>query len=124
MTSASTPASATQPAPPAVSDNCGNPITPTGPTVGGTYTTCEGTVTYTWNYADCEGNSLRAGHVDARHAAFPADLSATAVETDTGLTYSWRDLEQGSARIARLFDSLRLWAEKAKARLQSPATGL
>ncbi len=44
----------------------------------------------------------------ALRAAFPADLSATAVETDTGLTYSWRDLEQGSARIARLFDSLRL----------------
>lgn len=25
--------------------------------------------------ADCEGNSLRAGHVDARHAAFQADLA-------------------------------------------------
>ncbi len=25
--------------------------------------------------ADCEGNSLRAGHVDARHAAFAADLA-------------------------------------------------
>jgi hypothetical protein len=48
---------ATQPTPPAVNDFCGNPITPTGPTTGGTYTNCEGTITYIWNYADCEGNN-------------------------------------------------------------------
>jgi hypothetical protein len=47
----------TTPTPPVVTDNCGITITPTGPTMGGTYTTCEGTVTYTWNYADCEGNN-------------------------------------------------------------------
>ncbi|MFN7833437.1 MAG: HYR domain-containing protein, partial [Bacteroidota bacterium] len=50
-------AGATQPVPPAVNDNCGNPITPVGPTVGGTYTSCEGTRTYTWVYTDCEGNT-------------------------------------------------------------------
>jgi uncharacterized repeat protein (TIGR01451 family) len=50
-------AAATQPTPPSVNDNCGNPITPTGPTVGGTYVDCGGTITYTWNYADCEGNN-------------------------------------------------------------------
>ena len=48
---------ATQPTPPTVNDNCGNSITPTGPTIGGTYTACEGTRIYTWNYADCEGNN-------------------------------------------------------------------
>src|SRR5210317_1284558 len=48
---------ATEPTPPAVNDNCGNPITPTGPAIGGTYVDCEGTITYTWNYEDCEGNN-------------------------------------------------------------------
>src|SRR5690606_39937798 len=48
---------ATQPTPPSVNDNCGNPITPTGPSIGGTYVDCEGTRTFTWNYADCEGNN-------------------------------------------------------------------
>ncbi len=46
-----------EPTPPAVNDDCGDPITPTGPTIGGSYQSCEGTVTYTWNYLDCEGNS-------------------------------------------------------------------
>ena len=41
----------------AVTDNCGNAITPTGPVVGGTYVDCEGTRTYTYTYTDCEGNS-------------------------------------------------------------------
>ncbi|MFM8487587.1 MAG: hypothetical protein ACKOCH_14760, partial [Bacteroidota bacterium] len=45
------------PTPPAVNDHCGNPITPVGPTTGGTYTSCEGTRTYTWVYTDCEGNA-------------------------------------------------------------------
>jgi hypothetical protein len=49
--------SATAPTPPSVNDNCGNHITPTGPLLGGTYTTCEGTITYTWHYQDCEGNN-------------------------------------------------------------------
>lgn len=47
----------TMPAPPSVNDNCGNPITPSGPAVGGTYAGCEGTITYTYTYQDCEGNS-------------------------------------------------------------------
>ncbi|WP_320167954.1 Ig-like domain-containing protein [Mangrovibacterium marinum] len=47
---------ATEPTAPTVMDNCGNAIIPTGPTVGGTYEDCEGTITYSWNYADCEGN--------------------------------------------------------------------
>jgi len=46
-----------QPTPPPVNDNCGNPITPTGPELGGTSLDCGGTITFTWNYADCEGNN-------------------------------------------------------------------
>jgi hypothetical protein len=37
--------------------NCGNAITPAGPTTGGTFNGCTGTRTYTWVYTDCEGNS-------------------------------------------------------------------
>src|SRR6478735_195926 len=44
----------------------------------------------------------------ALRAAFPADLDAVAVETDTGLAYSWRDLERGTAMIANLLASLGL----------------
>ena len=42
----------------------------------------------------------------ALRAAFPQDLDAVAVETETGLHYSWRDLERGTAMIANLLDSL------------------
>ena len=41
-------------------------------------------------------------------AGFPADLDATAVETAQGQRYRWRDLEQGSARLANFLDSLGL----------------
>ena len=40
--------------------------------------------------------------------AVPADIDATAIETDTGLFYSWRDLDRASAMIANLLDSLDL----------------
>jgi uncharacterized protein YjdB/acyl-CoA hydrolase len=43
------------PTPPAVTDHCGNALTPTGPVVSAT-PVCEGVVTYTWTYTDCEGN--------------------------------------------------------------------
>ncbi len=46
--------------PPSVTDNCGNTLTPSGPT-GPVNTpnplTCGGTMTYTWTYTDCEGNT-------------------------------------------------------------------
>ncbi|HEX2544852.1 MAG TPA: malonyl-CoA synthase [Ramlibacter sp.] len=42
----------------------------------------------------------------ALRAAFPQDLDSIAVETDTGLHYSWRDLDCGSAMIANLLQSL------------------
>ena len=44
----------------------------------------------------------------ALRAAFPADLDAVAIETDNGLFYTWRDLEQASARMANLLASLKL----------------
>jgi len=45
----------------------------------------------------------------ALRAGFPADLDAVAIETlDTGLAYTWRDLERASAMFANLIDSLDL----------------
>lgn len=40
--------------------------------------------------------------------AFPSDEGGTAVETDSGLCYSWRDLDQASAMVANLLQSLAL----------------
>ena len=39
---------------------------------------------------------------------FPADLDSTAVETDNGLHYSWRDIERGSAMMANLLEGLKI----------------
>jgi malonyl-CoA/methylmalonyl-CoA synthetase len=44
----------------------------------------------------------------ALRAAFPADLDAVAVETDSGLYYSWRDLDEATAMVANLFGFLDL----------------
>jgi len=44
----------------------------------------------------------------ALRGAFPADLDAIAIETDTGLFYSWRDLDRATAMIANLLESLDL----------------
>ena len=44
----------------------------------------------------------------ALRAAFPADLDAVAVETDSGLFYSWRDLDRATAMLANLLQSLEL----------------
>ena len=44
----------------------------------------------------------------ALRAAFAADLEQVAVETDSGLCYSWRDLERASAMLANLFERLEL----------------
>jgi malonyl-CoA/methylmalonyl-CoA synthetase len=42
----------------------------------------------------------------ALRAAFPAELDATAIETDTGLLYSWRDIERATAMLANLLQGL------------------
>jgi malonyl-CoA/methylmalonyl-CoA synthetase len=44
----------------------------------------------------------------ALRAGFPADLHAVAVETDHGLLYSWQDLDEASAMLANLLESLAL----------------
>ena len=44
----------------------------------------------------------------ALRAAFPADGTATAVETDEGLRYSWSDLDRATAMMANLLQSLDL----------------
>ena len=44
----------------------------------------------------------------ALRAAFPHDVTATAVETDNGLHYSWQDLERASAMLANLLTDLDL----------------
>jgi malonyl-CoA/methylmalonyl-CoA synthetase len=44
----------------------------------------------------------------ALQAAFPSDLDATAVETDSGLHYSWRDIDEASAMMANLLAFLDL----------------
>jgi Secretion system C-terminal sorting domain len=45
------------PTPPTVFSNCGELLTPSGPTSNAT-PACEGTKTYTWTFTDCELNSL------------------------------------------------------------------
>ena len=45
----------TLPPPPIVFDNCNVELIPTGPVESGV-PSCEGDITYTWNYEDCEGN--------------------------------------------------------------------
>ncbi len=44
----------------------------------------------------------------ALRAAFPTQLDATAIETDDGQYYTWRDLDRGTAMIANLLASLGL----------------
>jgi len=44
----------------------------------------------------------------ALRAAFPSDLKAVAVETDSGLHYTWQDIERATAMLANLLVSLKL----------------
>src|SRR5690242_7857152 len=44
----------------------------------------------------------------ALRAAFPAELDAPAVETDSGLVYSWRDIDRATAMLANLLRALKL----------------
>ncbi|MEX8520700.1 MAG: malonyl-CoA synthase [Leptothrix sp. (in: b-proteobacteria)] len=44
----------------------------------------------------------------ALRAAFPADLDATAIETDNDLIYRWRDLDRATAMLANLLQSLEI----------------
>lgn len=51
-------------------------------------------------------------------AGFPQDRNQTAIETDTGRTVTWQQLEQGSARLANLFRSYGI-AEDARILIQA-----
>ena len=55
---------------------------------------------------------IQAMHNDnlfsALRAAFPADLSGVAIETDNGLNYAWSDIERATAMMANLLVSLEL----------------
>ena len=53
-------------------------------------------------------NPSNANLFAALRAAFPKNLDAVAIETDTGLLYSWRDLERSTAMLANLLGSLGL----------------
>ena len=44
----------------------------------------------------------------ALRGAFPRDLDAAAIETDSGLVYTWRDLERATAMLANLLQSLEI----------------
>ena len=44
----------------------------------------------------------------ALRAQFSSHLDSTAVETDEGLHYSWRDLERASAMLANLLEGLNI----------------
>jgi len=48
-------------------------------------------------------NTGNANAFSVLRAGFPVDLDATAIETDTGLNYRWRDLDRASAMVANLF---------------------
>ncbi|MBA3056964.1 MAG: malonyl-CoA synthase [Gammaproteobacteria bacterium] len=53
-------------------------------------------------------NPSNANLFAALHGAFPLDLDAVAIETDSALLYSWRDLERATAMLANLLGSLGL----------------
>jgi acyl-CoA hydrolase len=67
------------PVAPAVTDNCGNALTPVGPVVSAT-PACEGNVTYTYTYTDCEGNShdwVYTYTIETEDFIMPADQGST-----------------------------------------------
>jgi hypothetical protein len=67
------------PSVPTVTDNCGNILTPTGPVVSAT-PACEGNVTYTYTFTDCEGNThdwVYTYTIETEDFTMPADQGAT-----------------------------------------------
>jgi Secretion system C-terminal sorting domain len=71
-----------EPTPPTVTDLCSGDIVPTGPSIfnNPNSLTCEGTLTYSWEYADCAGNSTTWSYVytvEYQDFTMPANASAT-----------------------------------------------
>lgn len=54
-------------------------------------------------HTDTKMSPSHANAFSVFRAGFPADLDTTAIETDTGLRYSWRDLDRATAMVANLF---------------------
>ncbi len=83
------------PTPPAVNDNCGNPITPVAGTAP-TAPACEGTMVYQWTYTDCEGNSKIWKHTvtidDNIAPEFTTCPPAVTVNMNNGCTATGVDL--------------------------------
>jgi acyl-CoA hydrolase len=64
---------------PAVTDNCGNTLTPSAPVVSAT-PACEGDVTYTYTFTDCEGNThdwVYTYTIERADFTMPANASST-----------------------------------------------
>jgi hypothetical protein len=64
---------------PTVTDNCGNTLTASAPVISVT-PTCEGDVTYTYTFEDCEGNThdwVYTYTIEREDFVMPADASST-----------------------------------------------
>ena len=75
------PADVVAPTVPTVTDNCGNTLTPNAPVISAT-PTCEGDVTYTYTFTDCEGNMhdwVYTYTIELNDFTMPANASSTVV---------------------------------------------
>jgi gliding motility-associated-like protein len=73
------PADVVAPTVPIVTDACGNTLTPSTPVVSAS-PTCEGDVTYTYTFTDCEGNThdwVYTYTIERNDFAMPANASST-----------------------------------------------
>ncbi|UUV22352.1 HYR-like domain-containing protein [Paenimyroides aestuarii] len=81
MSAVACPADAVAPVLPVVRDNCGNVLTPSAAVVTELPTPiCEGIISYTYTYTDCEGNSHDWVHtyiVERKDFSVPANGSST-----------------------------------------------
>ncbi|OGS61243.1 MAG: hypothetical protein A2X07_06305 [Flavobacteria bacterium GWF1_32_7] len=73
------PADVIVPTVPVVTDNCGNTLTPSAPVISA-MPTCEGNVTYTYTFTDCEGNThnwVYTYTIERADFTMPANASST-----------------------------------------------
>ncbi len=74
----SCPADVVTPTVPSVTDACGNALTPSAPVIS-TMPSCEGDVTYTYTFTDCEGNShdwVYTYTIERNNFAMPVNASS------------------------------------------------
>ena len=73
------PADVVAPTVPVVTDSCGNTLTPSAPVISA-MPTCEGNVTYTYTFTDCEGNThdwVYTYTIEREDFTMPANASST-----------------------------------------------